>query len=51
MLQIEGLRKSYGKLRVLEGVDLHVAIPLCIAEDVYQVGQPADIKHVHVGAE
>jgi ABC-2 type transport system ATP-binding protein len=25
MLQIEGLRKSYGKLRVLEGVDLHVA--------------------------
>jgi len=24
MLQIEGLRKSYGKLRVLEGVDLQV---------------------------
>ena len=25
MLEIEGLRKSYGKLRVLEGVDLRVA--------------------------
>ncbi|MGA2640274.1 MAG: ATP-binding cassette domain-containing protein [Spirochaetia bacterium] len=25
MLDIEGLQKSYGKLRVLEGVDLHAA--------------------------
>jgi ABC-type histidine transport system ATPase subunit len=25
MLRIEGMQKSYGKLRVLEGVDLHVA--------------------------
>lgn len=25
MLDVEGLQKSYGKLRVLEGVDLHVA--------------------------